>query len=592
MPTLSPREAYAALQGIGIERVLSWVEVLRTVNLDVGRPHTHRCVTSQQLNALRAIEGLPDDQIMALLSLDGHTARSGSSHSSFDWSPTGDSSTPNSQQNSIEPIYRSSAGTLLIPPTPTRSSGPKTPRSPSSRENSFLGHSREQSIDERTSISSVSNTPSHSHWCTVCKDHKAISTCDGWKRHMKEHETCYPCLRCGHPSTLGKDKKFTRKSNLVNHLQESHNVSDKQSALASAEQWKRTEPKKAYACGFCVKHSGTLQDQMNHIDNLHFKHSQDMTGWDHNNVILGLLAQPDVKVAWQKQQASNRPSINKYTWPYSVVADVQTMLEMCQDSPDALAAEVLKSTDQYRMLAEETQSTSTLDPMDQDMATDHSFMAQPQYQAARDFTPTSSYYNGMQPSNHSYPAETLPSTSQTMMTGHRLEPSHARSLSSAMSDPFIDGPSMNAHQPDLMHPPDIMNAYQDSASIQPSPAPANTGNINNTPFAFSTSENNNFLGIGTWQDPDTSDDPPTASANEIFGYRDYQSNHSEVPEPAMETAFTSTNNVFNPQNNASDRWQNFSYPNTANNISLSTSQDDDESHARNGYNYRTRYKPT
>ena len=514
-------------------------------------------------------------------------ARIGSSHSSFDWSATGNSSTPNSQQNSIEPIYRSSAGTLLIPPTPTRSSGPKTPRSPSSRENSFLGHSREHSIDERTSISSVSNTPSHSHWCTVCKDHKAISTCDGWKRHMKEHETCYPCLRCGHPSTLGKDKKFTRKSNLVNHLQESHNILEKPSALALAEQWKRTEPKKAYACGFCVKHSGTLQDQMNHIDNQHFKHSQNMTDWDHNNVILGLLAQPDVKVAWQKQKVSNRPSIKEYTWPYSVVADVQTMLEMCQDSPGALAAEALKSTDQYKSLAEETQSTSTLDPMDQDMATDHSFaMAQPQYQ---DFTPTTSYYNGMQPSNHSYPAETLPSTSQTMMTGHSLEPFHARSLSSAMPDPFIDGPAMVAYQPDIMQPPDMMNAYQDSASIQPSSASANNNNINNLPFDFSTSENNNFLGIGGW---DTGKAPPAASANEIFEYRDYQSDHSEVPESTMETAFPSTTNAFDPQNNASDRWQNFSYPNTANNISLSTSQEDDESHARNGYNYRPRYRPT
>ena len=519
-------------------------------------------------------------------------ARKGSSHSGFDWPPTGNSSTPNSQQNPIGPI-RSSAGTLLIPSTPTRSSGPKTPRSPSSRENSFLGHSREQSIDERTSISSISNTPSHSHWCTVCKDHKAISTCDGWKRHMKEHETCYPCAQCGNPSTLGKDKKFTRKSNLVNHLQDSHNISDKQNALALAEQWRRTEPKKAYACGFCVKHFGTLQDQMNHIDNLHFKHSQDMTDWDHNNVIKGLLSQPDLKVAWQTQLSANVPSIKHCTWSYSVVPDVQTMLEMCQDSPDALAAEALKSTDQYRSWAEETQSTSTLDPMDQDIATDHSFaMAQPEYQATQDFTPTSSYYNGMQPSNHSYSAETFPSTSPTIMTGHSLEPSHAGSLSSAMPDPFMDGPSMNAYRPDIMQPPDMMNAYQDSASFQPSPASANNNNVNNLPFSFSASENNNFLGIGTWQDPDNSNAPPTASANEIFEYQDYQSDHSEVAESTMETTFPSTNNALNSQNNASDRWQNFSYPNTANNISLSKSQDDDESQAPKGYNYRQRYRRT
>ena len=526
--------------------------------------------------------GLPEADDCTLL---------GGSYIGFDESPTGNTSIANPQQNFTEAVCRSSAGSLLIPPTPTRFSGPKTPRSPSSRENSFLGHSREQSIDDRTSISSISNTPSHSHWCTVCKDHKAISTCDGWKRHMKEHETYYPCLLCGNPSTLGKDKKFTRKSNLVNHLQDSHNISEKPSALA--DQWKRTEPKKAYACGFCVKHSGTLQDQMNHIDNLHFKHSQDMTEWDHNNVILGLLSQPDVKVAWQKQLAANLPSISECTWHYSVVADVQTMLEMRQDSPDALAAEALKSTDQYRKLVEENQSTSTLDPMDHEIATDHPFpMAQPQYQAAQNFTPASSYYDGMQSANHSYSAETLRSTSQTMMTGPSLEPSHARSLSSAMSDPFIDGHSMTAYQPDIMQPPNMMNAYQDSASMQPSSASANTSNITNIPLALQTSENNNFLGIGGWQDPDTSNAPPTASDSEIFDYQDYQSNHSEAPDPAMATVYPSTNNAFTPPNNASDSWRNFSYPNNANNISLSTSQDDDESHVGNGYNYGPRYRRT
>ncbi len=509
----------------------------------------------------------------------------GNSHTGFDGSTTGNTSMSTSQQNSVEAICRSSAGSLLIPHTPTRS-GPNTPRSPSSWENSYRGHSRGQSTDDRTSISSISNTPSHPHWCTVCKDHAPFSTCDGWKRHMKEHETCYPCLLCGHPSILGKDKKFSRKPNLVKHLRDSHSTSENSNALA--EQWKRTEPKKAYACGFCATHFNTLNDQMNHIDNLHFKHSQDMSDWDHNNVILGLLSQPDVKVAWQKQLASKDPSISECTWQYSVVADVQTMLETRQDSPDGLAAEAMRWMDQYKKVADENQSTSTLDPMDQDMATSHLFfMAQPQYKAAQAFTPASSY--GMQASNHSYTADTLQSTSQTMMTGHSFEPSHARSLSSAMSDPFTDGHSMTTYQPDIMQQPNMMHAYQDSASIQSSSASANTGNITNIPFAF---ENNNFRGIGGWQDTDTSNAPPTASTSEIFDYPDYQSNHPEAPDPAMATSFPSTNNTFNPQNNASDRWQNFSFPNNANNISLVTSQDDDESHARNGYNHPPRSRRT
>ena len=475
-----------------------------------------------------------------------------------------------SHQNSIGAICRSSAGSLLIPPTPTRSLGPNTPRSPSTREDSFRSHSREQSIDDRTSASSISGTPSHSHWCTVCKS-KPFFTCDGWKRHMKEHETCYPCVLCGPASTLGKDKKFSRKSNLANHLRESHGESG-----ARANQWKQTVPKKAYACGFCATYFRTLQDQMNHIDNLHYKHAQDISGWDHNNVILGLLSQPDVKVAWQKELASNGLSGSDCTWQTSLVADLQTMLEMRQDSPDALAAEALRSTDQYKKVADENQSTSTLDPMDQDMASDTQFlMAQPQYQAAQEFTPASSYYNGMQASNPSYSAETLQSTPPTMISGHSLGHSHTRSLSSAVSDPFTDTQPVTPYQSNIMQQPNIMHAYQDSASFQPSTASANTSNTTNIPFGFQTPENNNFSGIGG-----------------LFDYQAYQSDHSGTPDPAMTTAYPSTNNAFNPQDNASDRWPNFSYPNTPNNISLSTSQDDDESQLRTGYNYRPRSRRT
>lgn len=490
----------------------------------------------------------------------------------------------NSHQNSIDAICRSSAGSLLIPPIPTRSLGPNTPRSPSSLEDSYLGHSREPSIDDRTSISSTSGTPSHYHWCTVCKN-RSFATCDGWKRHMKEHETYFPCLLCGPTSTLGKDKKFSRKSNLVTHLRENHGDSG-----ARADQWKQTDPKKAYACGFCALHFITLQDQMNHIDNLHYKCSQDMSEWDHNNVILGLLSQPDVKVAWHKELASNGISVSDCTWQYPVVVDLQTMLEMRQDSPEALAAEALRSTDQYKKVAEENQSTSTLDPMDQDMPTDPQFlMAQPQYQAAQEFPPASSYYNGMQAPNPSYSAETLQSTPQTMMSGHSLGYSHARSLSSAMSDPLEGTQPVTPYQPNIMQQPNIMHSYQDSASsFQPSSPSANTGNITNISFGFQTSENNNFRGIGDWQNPETSDAPSTPSASGIFDYQAYQSNHTETLDPAMPTAYPSTNNAFNPQNDASDRWRNSSYPDTQNEVSLPTSQDDDESQLQTGYNYRPR----
>lgn len=518
--------------------------------------------------------------------------RIGGNQIGLDGSPTSNNLISNSHQKSIGAICRSSAGSLLIPPTPTRNLGPNTPRSPSTREDSFQSHSREQSIDDRTSISSISGTTSHSHWCTVCKK-KRITTCDGWKRHMKEHETYYPCVLCGPASTLGRDKKFSRKSNLVSHLREHHSVGESHTE-GRADQWKQTVPKKAYACGFCVTCFRTLQDQMNHIDNLHYKNSQDIKEWDDNNVILGLLSQPDVKVAWHKELALNGISVSDCTWQTSVVADLQTMLEMCQDSPEALAAEALRSMDQYKKVAEENQSTSTIDPMDQDMATDHQFpMTQLQYPPAQDLTPSSSYYSSMQASNPLYSAQTLQSTPQTMMSGHCLGHSNARSLSSAMSDPFTDTQPVTPYQTNLMQQPNIMHPYQDSASFQPSSASANTGNMTSIPFSFQASENNNLSGIGDWQNPETNDAPPTPSTSEIFDYQAYQANLPETPNLAMPTGYPSTNNAFILQDNASDRGRHFSYPDTQNKTSLSTSQDDDdedddESHFRTGYNYPPR----
>ena len=77
MTTLSPQEAIAALQGNELERVLSWLEAVRSIDLGAQRSHTHRSVSHQQLDALRAIECLSDDHIKALWPLDAHTARSG-----------------------------------------------------------------------------------------------------------------------------------------------------------------------------------------------------------------------------------------------------------------------------------------------------------------------------------------------------------------------------------------------------------------------------------------------------------------------------------------------------------------------------------
>ena len=103
----------------------------------------------------------------------------------------------------------------------------------------------------------------HPHWCMTCESPKSIRTCDGWKRHMREHERVYPCFQC-------VEKKYTRRTNLARHLREVHHLSEA-AAHYQAGMWSRIETKKAYACGFCIRLFGTLRDQLNHIDHEHWR---------------------------------------------------------------------------------------------------------------------------------------------------------------------------------------------------------------------------------------------------------------------------------------------------------------------------------
>ena len=77
MPTSKQQDAIAVLRGVGLGRVLSWLEVVRAVSSATQQAPTHRRLSQQQLDALRAIESLPDDHIMAFWPSDAHTARSG-----------------------------------------------------------------------------------------------------------------------------------------------------------------------------------------------------------------------------------------------------------------------------------------------------------------------------------------------------------------------------------------------------------------------------------------------------------------------------------------------------------------------------------
>ena len=151
---------------------------------------------------------------------------------------------------------------------------------------------------------------------------------------MKEHEIIYQCRKCW---LLDKDKikNFSRKTNLIKHLREAHHTDDG-GRLASA--WRHQVKKKYFSCGFCVSLFRSMTEQLNHIDNEHFKQLRDIRTWDFSNVIRGLLLQPGVDRILRSMYGSNYTASQGFLWDPFANQHLQTRLEVGQETPDALAS--------------------------------------------------------------------------------------------------------------------------------------------------------------------------------------------------------------------------------------------------------------
>ena len=167
----------------------------------------------------------------------------------------------------------------------------------------------------------------HRHWCTTCKPPKEVRTCDSWKRHMREHEQTYPCHICA-------KRYYSRKGDLVRHLTDVHHFSD-DAAYNQASMWKRTT-KKAYACGFCIRIFGTHLEQLNHIDE-HWRYNQDISDWDLNKVIQGLLLQPDIQSSWLDRFGDTSSAVQDLKWNPSEVQDLILRLGLSEEPAEDLA---------------------------------------------------------------------------------------------------------------------------------------------------------------------------------------------------------------------------------------------------------------
>ena len=228
------------------------------------------------------------------------------------------------------------------------------------------------SLHDLPEAASETESFTHTHWCPECG--KIVDSCDGWKRHMKEHEAYYPCMPngpvefyhdtptcalCGIVNPIREHlaehnvalcisgsktpARKSRKSLMKDHLAQ-HGILDAASASQLADKWQCKRNKRAFSCGFCVAHFSTITEQLNHIDNDHFKHGHDKSLWNTNVVIRGLLQQPKVKETWSRLLKSNSALLESdFGWNTPAAESLQTQLEMGIESGGDLALSAFQS---------------------------------------------------------------------------------------------------------------------------------------------------------------------------------------------------------------------------------------------------------
>ena len=330
--TLAQQEAVAQLQGVTEETILAWRSLLKS--LISGYQYNARPggLTPWQFDAINALLDVNEDSLLAHF----QAIRSGivqastdSLSDSFDvWSP----SIGFTSRNTSDTSWGQAVSSSNIP-----------------------------ALTMVNSKSSSSLTNLHSHWCPHCGNRRPITTCDGWKRHMKEHDTVYPCMPSGplentdnglvcalchklYPDQAHLDshnilacevkpKRYTRRGTILKHLASQHGIFD---GSALADRWRVIPSKKYFSCGFCVSLFHNIGDQLNHIDN-HFKIQTDISEWQFTKVILGLLLQPGVDQCWSDLTALHDTSC--FSWSPLLNRDLQGRLELGEEPARKLAVD-------------------------------------------------------------------------------------------------------------------------------------------------------------------------------------------------------------------------------------------------------------
>ena len=194
------------------------------------------------------------------------------------------------------------------------------------------------------------------YWCTICTEAHSYKNRDDWKKHEKEHETKFVCLRTGPIDAIEGEsrcvfcgilrpdkehlekhnirsctsetkgtKSFKRRYDIIAHVEQAHGALD---GKKLAEKWRCSETKQAWSCGFCVYYFPTFSDRLKHLDKEHFTERQQVHDWSLTNVIHGLLLQPGVREAWQKLVDLLCLASTGFSWTPTAGKDLQYKLEI------------------------------------------------------------------------------------------------------------------------------------------------------------------------------------------------------------------------------------------------------------------------
>ena len=352
--------------------------------------------------------------------------------------------------------------------------------------------------------------------CQKHLDHFVYETCDGWKRHMKEHETVWPCMPygplekaehglicvlCGsvNPNkshiakhsigscgdTTIKLRGVSRRSNLEKHLLRSHAVT-KDRVRGLANSWKTTARKRYFSCGFCVSIFSTIHEQLNHIDMDHFKKGQQVTEWSATNVIQGLLLSPYVASSFQNRLSSDPYSYHrKLHWDTKMIEGLQRRLEMAEATAETLAFEAYAMLSFNLSRQNSLGQQSLMSPLGLDFVGQSEVATNPFAVSVEDPENNSEHEveKISQASGYTwYPAEHCVASPVTRFSKLNYHVPMDRSHTSQAQH------SMTCQSPDLVAPRDFSNVSASSeAHLQPQYSPSQNRSTSNISEESSTS---------------------------------------------------------------------------------------------------------